>query len=214
MPRNYRKSVQKGGRACTNIQDLSAYTNSCNGPKVNLDHAFDSYKMNGGGYNFNANAPIGGLPAVVPYSDCNGTPKLDFANTGQDVNQGVDVSTAQTLKGALFQPHNNMPEYSQVGGRKTRSNKGKKRGARTGVTRSGKRFRTVAKKSVKKVRKTRSNKGKKRKPYGKRTGKTRSGKRFRGWDNNKYDIQDLYDLCFDDNGNIINNFTNKEEGGM
>ena len=69
------------------------------------------------------------------------------------------------------------------GGRKVRSNKGKKRGPygkRTGVTRSGKRFRST-KKAVKKVvakrtRKVRSNKGKKRGP---RTGKTRSGRRFR-----------------------------------
>ena len=69
-----------------------------------------------------------------------------------------------------------------LGGRKVRSNKGKKRGAygpRTGKTRSGKRFRTVTK--TRKVgRKTRSNKGKKRTPYGPRTGKTRSGRKFRG----------------------------------
>ena len=68
-----------------------------------------------------------------------------------------------------------------VGGRKSRSNKGKKRtpyGPRTGKTRSGKRFRTVTK-SRKVGRKTRSNKGKKRTPYGPRTGKTRSGRKFR-----------------------------------
>ena len=69
-----------------------------------------------------------------------------------------------------------------IGGRKVRSNKGKKRipyGPRTGKTRSGKRFRTTT--VNKKVgRKTRSNKGKKRTPYGPRTGKTRSGKKFRG----------------------------------
>ena len=63
-----------------------------------------------------------------------------------------------------------------IGGRKTRSNKGKKRGPRslknsTGRTRSGIRFR------VKKTRKVRSNKGKKRGP---RTGRTRSGLKFRG----------------------------------
>jgi hypothetical protein len=77
-----------------------------------------------------------------------------------------------------------------IGGRKVRSNKGKKRGSyghRTGKTRSGKRFRTVTK-SRKVGRKTRSNKGKKRTPYGPRTGKTRSGKKFRGGDNgDKYD---------------------------
>ena len=51
------------------------------------------------------------------------------------------------------------------GGRKVRSNKGKKRGARTGVTRSGKRFRSPARAHVRKTkRKTRSNKGKKRGP--------------------------------------------------
>lgn len=69
-----------------------------------------------------------------------------------------------------------------LGGRKVRSNKGKKRGSygpRTGKTRSGKRFRTVT--NTRKVgRKTRSNKGKKRTPYGPRTGKTRSGRKFRG----------------------------------
>jgi hypothetical protein len=63
-----------------------------------------------------------------------------------------------------------------IGGRKTRSNKGKKRGPRksknnTGRTRSGVRFR------VKKTRKVRSNKGTKRGP---RTGRTRSGVKFRG----------------------------------
>ena len=51
------------------------------------------------------------------------------------------------------------------GGRKVRSNKGKKRGPRTGMTRSGKRFRSPDKGYVKKTsRKTRSNKGKKRGP--------------------------------------------------
>lgn len=69
------------------------------------------------------------------------------------------------------------------GGRKVRSNKGKKRGpygSRTGKTRSGTRFRVVAVKSRKVGRKVRSNKGKKRGPYGPRTGKTRSGTKFRG----------------------------------
>ena len=73
----------------------------------------------------------------------------------------------------------------QSGGRKTRSNKGVKRGKRTGRTRSGRRFRPVAAKRtarrvVRKTRKQRSNKGVKRGPYGKRTGRTRSGRRFRG----------------------------------
>jgi hypothetical protein len=71
--------------------------------------------------------------------------------------------------------------------RKQRSNKGVRRGPRSGKTRSGRRFRGVvrsARRSVMrsvtpKVRKQRSNKGKKRAPYGKRTGKTRSGRRFR-----------------------------------
>ena len=66
------------------------------------------------------------------------------------------------------------------GGRKVRSNKGKKRvpyGSRTGKTRSGRRFRTAP--ILKKTRQVRSNKGKKRGRYGPRTGKTRSGKRFR-----------------------------------
>ena len=63
-----------------------------------------------------------------------------------------------------------------LGGRRVRSNKGKKRGAygpRTGKTRSGRRFRRVSNRTRKVGRKTRSNKGKKRGPYGPRTGKTR-----------------------------------------
>ena len=74
----------------------------------------------------------------------------------------------------------------QSGGRKTRSNKGVKRGKRTGRTRSGRRFRHVAakrtvrrstsNKTVRRTRKQRSNKGVKRGP---RTGRTRSGRRFR-----------------------------------
>tara|TARA_X000000950_G_scaffold286181_1_gene394303 strand:+ start:1623 stop:2156 length:534 start_codon:yes stop_codon:yes gene_type:complete len=58
------------------------------------------------------------------------------------------------------------------GSRKTRSNKGIKRGSRTGRTRSGRRFRASAKRVVRKTRKQRSNKGVKR-------GRTRSGRRFR-----------------------------------
>ena len=66
----------------------------------------------------------------------------------------------------------------QGGSRKTRSNKGVKRGPRTGRTRSGRRFRQVsAKRTVRRTRKQRSNKGVKRGP---RTGRTRSGRRFRG----------------------------------
>ena len=60
----------------------------------------------------------------------------------------------------------------QGGSRKTRSNKGVKRGSRTGRTRSGRRFRASAKRVVRKTRKQRSNKGVKR-------GRTRSGRRFR-----------------------------------
>ena len=73
--------------------------------------------------------------------------------------------------------------------RKQRSNKGVKRGSRTGKTRSGRRFRGVVNKSMKRVmksltpkkdskklRKQRSNKGVKR---GSRNGKTRTGRRFR-----------------------------------
>ena len=71
-----------------------------------------------------------------------------------------------------------------IGGRKTRSNKGKKRGPRTGVTRSRHAFRSVKRNNnVKRHtsgRKVRSNKGKKRRPYGQRTGITRSKRKFRG----------------------------------
>ena len=72
-----------------------------------------------------------------------------------------------------------------IGGRKTRSNKGKRRGSyKTGKTRSGAKFRGRTLKSTnnnrsKKTRKQRSNKGKKRAPYGPRS-RTRSGKKFRG----------------------------------
>ena len=71
------------------------------------------------------------------------------------------------------------------GGRKVRSNKGKKRvpyGPRSGKTRSGKRFSVGQTRKV--GRKTRSNKGKKRTPYGSRSGKTRSGRNFRGGNEN------------------------------
>jgi hypothetical protein len=81
-----------------------------------------------------------------------------------------------------------------IGGRKVRSNKGKRRGSyKAGKTRSGLKFRrrnVSSKRSVKKhnnltplysqkkTRKVRSNKGKRRGSY--KTGKTRSGKKFRG----------------------------------
>lgn len=95
-----------------------------------------------------------------------------------------------------------------IGGRKTRSNKGKKRtpyGPRTGIPLSKRKFRvnvnnvsnvtnnapvikaginirpsfnTINKPNRK--RKVRSNKGKKRTPYGPRTGITRSKRKFRG----------------------------------
>tara|TARA_X000000950_G_scaffold286181_1_gene394305 strand:+ start:2569 stop:3621 length:1053 start_codon:yes stop_codon:yes gene_type:complete len=66
-----------------------------------------------------------------------------------------------------------------IGGRKTRSNKGVRRGSRTGRTRSGRRFRATPQRAVRKTRKQRSNKGVRRGPYGPRTGRTRSGRRFR-----------------------------------
>ena len=68
-----------------------------------------------------------------------------------------------------------------IGGRKTRSNKGVKRGPRKsrtnntrGLTRSGVRF--MVNKPVKRTRKTRSNKGKKRGSY--KAGRTRSGFKY------------------------------------
>ena len=79
----------------------------------------------------------------------------------------------------------NSNNKTSMGGRRVRSNKGKKRGPygpRTGRTRSGKRYKRVSNKTRKVGRKTRSNKGKKRGPYGPRTGKTRTGKKFRGGD--------------------------------
>ena len=72
-----------------------------------------------------------------------------------------------------------------IGGRKVRSNKGKRRGPyKTGRTRSGAKFRgrnpTVKRKrSNNKPRKVRSNKGKKRSTYRRGSGRTRSGRKFR-----------------------------------
>ena len=70
--------------------------------------------------------------------------------------------------------------FNLLGGRKTRSNKGVRRGPRTGRTRSGRSFRAAPQRAVRRTRKQRSNKGVKRGPYGPRTGRTRSGRRFRG----------------------------------
>ena len=68
-----------------------------------------------------------------------------------------------------------------LGGRKTRSNKGKKRGSyRTKKTHTLKVKVNNSGNRVVKRRKVRSNKGKKRTPYGPRTGVTRSGRKFRG----------------------------------
>jgi len=72
-----------------------------------------------------------------------------------------------------------------IGGRKVRSNKGKKRvayGPRS-RTRSGAKFRGRKVTKSRKTRKVRSNKGKSRTPYGRRynsSGRTRSGAKFRG----------------------------------
>ena len=69
-----------------------------------------------------------------------------------------------------------------LGGRKVRSNKGKKRGSyRTRKTHHSVKVRVSAngKRSMSR-RKVRSNKGKKRGAYGPRTGRTRSGRKFRG----------------------------------
>ena len=68
-----------------------------------------------------------------------------------------------------------------IGGRKVRSNKGKKRGSyRTRKTHHAIKIRVNSNGSRRvSSRKVRSNKGKKRTPYGPRTGKTRSGRRFR-----------------------------------
>lgn len=100
---------------------------------------------------------------------------------------GLSVGGGRTRSGRKY----GLPSVSKKV-RKQRSNKGVRRGSRTGKTRSGRRFRGVVKsvnksmkrvmksltpkKESKKVRKQRSNKGVKR---GSRTGKTRSGRRFR-----------------------------------
>ena len=83
-----------------------------------------------------------------------------------------------------------------IGGRKVRSNKGKRRGSYkrgTGSTRSGAKFRgrnpTVKRtQSNNKPRKVRSNKGKKRSTYRRGSGRTRSGKKFHGGYNSIRDI--------------------------
>ena len=69
-----------------------------------------------------------------------------------------------------------------LGGRKVRSNKGKKRGPYKARTRRSRMMITVSTNGTRNVRtrKVRSNKGKKRTPYGTRTGVTRSGRKFRG----------------------------------
>ena len=69
-----------------------------------------------------------------------------------------------------------------IGGRKVRSNKGKKRGSyRTRKTHHSVRVKVNSKGHRRMTRrKVRSNKGKKRTPYGPRTGRTRSGRKFRG----------------------------------
>ena len=64
------------------------------------------------------------------------------------------------------------------GGRKVRSNKGKKRGPYGSRSHIKVKVSPGGTRSLK-TRKVRSNKGKKRTPYGPRTGKTRSGKIFR-----------------------------------
>jgi hypothetical protein len=75
--------------------------------------------------------------------------------------------------------------YKMIGGRKVRSNKGKRRGSYsrgTGSTRSGAKFRgrNLNSNKSKKARKVRSNKGKRRSTYRRGSGRTRSGKKFRG----------------------------------
>jgi hypothetical protein len=79
-----------------------------------------------------------------------------------------------------------------LGGRKVRSNKGKKRGNyKTRRTHNSIKI-SVGSNGNRKVssRKVRSNKGKKRGAYGPRTGKTRSGKRFRGSGQTMADVRD------------------------
>ena len=73
-----------------------------------------------------------------------------------------------------------MSSVSMSGGRRTRSNKGKKRGPyrkRSAVRRPVTRSQTLKKRM--KVRKVRSNKGKKRLTYRRGRGRTRSGRSFR-----------------------------------
>ena len=70
-----------------------------------------------------------------------------------------------------------------IGGRKVRSNKGKRRGSYrqgTGKIRSGTPFRGRKTTVKRRTRKVRSNKGKKRASYRRGSGRTRSGRKFRG----------------------------------
>lgn len=73
-----------------------------------------------------------------------------------------------------------MSSINMSGGRKTRSNKGKKRGLykkRSSVRRPVTRSQTLKKRM--KMRKVRSNKGKKRSSFRRGRGRTRSGRSFR-----------------------------------
>ena len=89
-----------------------------------------------------------------------------------------------------------------IGGRKVRSNKGKKRGSyRTRKTHHSIKV-SINSTGTRRVssRKVRSNKGKKRTPYGPRTGKTRSGRKFRGGLIGKYTDKGLQQgVCCDAN---------------
>ena len=87
--------------------------------------------------------------------------------------------------------------------RKQRSNKGVKRGPRSGKTRSGRRFR-VSVNSNKRVRKQRSNKGIKRGSYGPRTGITRSGRKFK----KAYGESNSEGIPYNESNNTNHNNTN------
>jgi len=85
---------------------------------------------------------------------------------------------SKTRSGRAYNKVNNVVVKRKT--RKTRSNKGVKRGPRRSKTRSGRAYNKPSNAVVKrKTRKTRSNKGVKRGPYGKRSGRTRSGRKFK-----------------------------------
>ena len=120
----------------------------------------------------------GGIPGEEYNGDRSSESLEEFANSNSNNKYSQSGGFLSLFGGRKVRSNKGKKRVLRhVSGRKVRSNKGVIRGSRTGKTRSGKIFRPIP--VVHKARKIRSNKGKKRNPYGPRTGKTRSGKKFR-----------------------------------